>query len=335
MGGRPVRRSRPRSSTAGPTPTSCATPFVTDPADRSPVVGTIDFDDAVDADDRRRRPAGQRHRSTPSPTASSAATSCGSPCSRPSSPTDVEALTTCIDHVLAAALSHEPLPCAERRGTRDVRGSSRRAAPWPVGPRSRAQLTGPGGDVRGHDRGGRRRRDEGLQGADGLACARSSRSPRRGATRTSSSTATAASRSPSSSRTANGISAALAALGVGHGDRVAVLSAEQSRVVPHVLGHRRPRRRPRRAQRLVEDRRDRLRPAGLGRQGAGGRSASASSASPSTSTSCPSSSTSSSLDATPTSRRRRATRLAPLRRADHRPHRCASSTRRSTKPTRP
>ena len=43
-------RPRPRStSTAGPRRTPYATPFVADPAKRSLVVGTIDFDDAVDA----------------------------------------------------------------------------------------------------------------------------------------------------------------------------------------------------------------------------------------------------------------------------------------------
>ena len=41
---------RPRStSTAGPRRRAFATPFVADPAKRSLVVGTIDFDDAVDA----------------------------------------------------------------------------------------------------------------------------------------------------------------------------------------------------------------------------------------------------------------------------------------------
>ena len=41
---RPVGR---RPSTAGPRPTSYATPFVADPAQRSHVVATIDLDDAV------------------------------------------------------------------------------------------------------------------------------------------------------------------------------------------------------------------------------------------------------------------------------------------------
>ncbi len=37
------------TSTDGPRPAEFATPFVTDPARRSLVVGTIDFDDSVDA----------------------------------------------------------------------------------------------------------------------------------------------------------------------------------------------------------------------------------------------------------------------------------------------
>ena len=57
---------------------------------RSQVVGTIDFDDAVDASPRSRRYYGPTGSSTPSPTASSAATSCASACSprsiRPTSP---------------------------------------------------------------------------------------------------------------------------------------------------------------------------------------------------------------------------------------------------------
>ena len=75
-----------------------ATPFVADPAKRSLVVGTIDFDDAVDAaaSPRRCAPTGS---STSSPTASSGATSCGSACSRRSSPPTCSALTACIDWV--------------------------------------------------------------------------------------------------------------------------------------------------------------------------------------------------------------------------------------------
>ncbi len=43
------RRPRPATSTAGPSAADFATPFVADPAKRSLVVGTIDFDDSVDA----------------------------------------------------------------------------------------------------------------------------------------------------------------------------------------------------------------------------------------------------------------------------------------------
>ena len=44
-----ARGAPPRTSTAGPRRRDFATPFVADPAKRSLVVGTIDFDDAVDA----------------------------------------------------------------------------------------------------------------------------------------------------------------------------------------------------------------------------------------------------------------------------------------------
>ncbi len=64
-----------------------ATPFVTDPAQRSHVVATIDLDDSVDATVVSQGAAGQRRSSTPTATASWAATSCASPCSRPSIPT--------------------------------------------------------------------------------------------------------------------------------------------------------------------------------------------------------------------------------------------------------
>ncbi len=46
---RPHEPSPRTRSTAGPRRSSFATPFVADPAKRSLVVGTIDFDDAVDA----------------------------------------------------------------------------------------------------------------------------------------------------------------------------------------------------------------------------------------------------------------------------------------------
>ena len=61
-----------------------AAPFVADPAKRSLVVGTIDFDDSVDAAAVPRRCAPTAS-STSSPTASWAATSCASACSRRSS----------------------------------------------------------------------------------------------------------------------------------------------------------------------------------------------------------------------------------------------------------
>ena len=64
-----------------------ATPFVTDPAQRSPVVGTIDFDRLGRRRRRSRRCCAPTASSTPSPTASSAATSCASRCSRPSTRT--------------------------------------------------------------------------------------------------------------------------------------------------------------------------------------------------------------------------------------------------------
>ena len=90
--------------------------------------------------------------------------------------------------------------------------------------------------------------------------------------RRSSSTASAASASRRSSAPRTRCRPRLATrFGVARGDRVAVLSANNPEWCLSVLGHRRPRRHPGRAQRLVEDRRDPLRPRGLGRQGAGGR----------------------------------------------------------------
>ena len=78
-----------------------ATPFVEKPSERSHVVGTIDFVDAVDAAPWRRF-CGPTGSSTPSPTASSAATSCGSRCSRRSSPTTSPPLCGCINYVVGA-----------------------------------------------------------------------------------------------------------------------------------------------------------------------------------------------------------------------------------------
>ena len=66
--GRPRRRwsrappSPPDTSTRGPSSTSTPTPFVSDPAKRSLVVGTIDFDDEVDAAGPRGDAARQRDR---------------------------------------------------------------------------------------------------------------------------------------------------------------------------------------------------------------------------------------------------------------------------------
>ena len=70
-----------------------------DPAKRSLVVGTIDFDDGSTPPRSPRRCA-RTGSSTPSPTASWGATSCGSGCSPRSSPADVQALTACIEWVV-------------------------------------------------------------------------------------------------------------------------------------------------------------------------------------------------------------------------------------------
>ena len=102
VGGRRAATARPRPSTAGPSASSYATPFVADPAERSHVVATIDLDDRVDANAVSRGAAGQRHRRHRVATASSAATSCASPCSRPSSPTTSPRSPRCIDHVVEA-----------------------------------------------------------------------------------------------------------------------------------------------------------------------------------------------------------------------------------------
>ena len=63
--------------------TPYATPFVADPAQRSQVVGTIDFDGSMSTRRPSPRRCGRTASSTPSRTASSAATSCVSGCSRP------------------------------------------------------------------------------------------------------------------------------------------------------------------------------------------------------------------------------------------------------------
>ncbi len=64
-----------------------ATPFVKDPAHRSPVTATIDFDERGRRGRARGGVARRTASSTSSRTASSAATSCASRCSRRSSPT--------------------------------------------------------------------------------------------------------------------------------------------------------------------------------------------------------------------------------------------------------
>ena len=85
--------------TAGPRRARYATPFVADPAQRSQVVGTIDFDDAVDAaavakvlrangivDTEPYRKLGRNQlRVAMFPAVD---------------PADVQALTACIDHVV-------------------------------------------------------------------------------------------------------------------------------------------------------------------------------------------------------------------------------------------
>ncbi len=74
---------------------------------------------------------------------------------------------------------------------------------------------------------------------------------------------------------------------------------QQPRVVRELLGHRQPRRHPRRPQRMVEDRRDRLRPAGLGRTLPRRRRRTVPSHRRRTSTSCPTSRRCSSSTPTP------------------------------------
>ena len=70
--------------------TTYATPFVTDPAKRSQVVGTDRLRRRRSTPPRSPRRCAPTASSTSSPTASSAATSCASRCSRPSTPTDVD-----------------------------------------------------------------------------------------------------------------------------------------------------------------------------------------------------------------------------------------------------
>ena len=79
--------------------TAYATPFVADPAKRSLVVGTIDFDESST---RRRSPrrCARTGSSTSSPTASSGATSCAIGMFPAIDTADVQALTACIDWVV-------------------------------------------------------------------------------------------------------------------------------------------------------------------------------------------------------------------------------------------
>ena len=80
------RRRRPATSTAGPRrATGPRRSSPTRPSARA-VVGTIDLDDALDADQGVARRCGPTASSTPTATASSAATSCASACSRRSTP---------------------------------------------------------------------------------------------------------------------------------------------------------------------------------------------------------------------------------------------------------
>ena len=58
LGARPVRPLGRRSSTAGPRPADCATPFVAEPGRCARVVGTIDLDASIDAATRGRRCCG-------------------------------------------------------------------------------------------------------------------------------------------------------------------------------------------------------------------------------------------------------------------------------------
>ena len=129
-----------------------------------------------------------------------------------------------------------------------------------------------GGTLRGRHRARGRHRDEGVQGPVPVAAGRrrAGRRPRR--QDRSSSTATAASRSPSSAGwPTRWPPRCRDRFGVGHGDRVAVLSANNPEWCMAFWGTVEPRRHPRRPQRLVEERRDPLRADGLRGQGAGRR----------------------------------------------------------------
>ena len=94
-----TRRVLRGSSTAGRERSGYATPFVAEPAKRSLVVGTIDFDEASTPPRSPRRCAPTAS-STPSPTASSGATSCAIGMFPAVEPGDVQALTACIDWIV-------------------------------------------------------------------------------------------------------------------------------------------------------------------------------------------------------------------------------------------
>ena len=162
--GRAHRRLLARASTAGPRRRAYATPFVTDPAHRSQVVGTIDFDD----DDRRRRgrqgAARQRHRrhralpqARPQPAARRDV-----PGGRPRRRRGADRL-----HRLRGGADPgltPPAPHARRRGARSRTGAPRRRSSPLTGRRygarcGRAVPRRPG--RLGHDdRHGRRQRDD-------------------------------------------------------------------------------------------------------------------------------------------------------------------------------
>ena len=157
---------------------------------------------------------------------------------------------------------------------RDMRRQLRRygPGPMPTAAEVKAQLTGPGGMFEVVDRGGPRATDAGVQEPDAVA-ALGGRGGRH------------AGRRPDVPRLRrphvrlHGVRP--------HGQRCGPRATrslrpaagrprrrpqpEQPRVVPHVLGHRPAGRGAGGPQRVVDHRRDRVRPAGLRRQGAGGR----------------------------------------------------------------
>ncbi len=305
-----------------------ATPFVADPADRSHVVATIDLDDSVDAlvvskvlrangivDTESYRKLGRNQlRIALFPAID---------------PADVEALTRCIDHVVGAA---EP----DRRQTeRRQPPTPHRSQPAPCrhSAEVRASLTGPGGTVRG-DHGERGRQDmkvyaqrfENLRAIAQIAAARTDDEPfivygetphqlrrvlRPGQRRLR--------------RSGRGCGGGLTATGWR-------CCRPTTRLVRVVLGHGRPGRHPGRAERLVEDRRDPLRPARQRVQGAGGGPGPLPAASPTSSTTSPTSRRCTCRCRSGRLRGRPAT--APLRRADRRHRRRTSRPPPSTKPTR-